>query len=135
MKPNRSEWIAIAAVLLFLAASVVYSFASRAGAGEVTISVQAAADADAVRSGNDTGGEVPDMSPSHYIDGRLDINAATADELMTLPGIGEVLASRILEARTEKGSFGSTEELLEVSGIGEATYAEIQDYITVGGTK
>ncbi|HOV42208.1 MAG TPA: helix-hairpin-helix domain-containing protein, partial [Oscillospiraceae bacterium] len=47
----------------------------------------------------------------------LDINSASVDELMTLDGIGEVLAQRIVSYREENGGFGSVEEVMEVKGI------------------
>lgn len=65
--------------------------------------------------------------------GRLDINTATAEELTMLPGIGEVLAQRIVEYRTSNGRFQSKNELLNVKGIGNAKLNAISDYITVGG--
>ncbi|MCK4388321.1 MAG: helix-hairpin-helix domain-containing protein, partial [Dehalococcoidia bacterium] len=51
--------------------------------------------------------------------------------LETLPGIGEVLAQRIVDYRSENGPFKRIEDLLKVSGIGEATFEKIKDYITV----
>lgn len=61
---------------------------------------------------------------------RLDLNDATAEELESLPGIGPALAERILARRAELGGFRSKEDVLSVSGIGEATYAAIEPYIT-----
>ncbi|GIX06948.1 MAG: hypothetical protein KatS3mg115_1351 [Candidatus Poribacteria bacterium] len=61
----------------------------------------------------------------------LDLNAATLEELQALPGIGPVLARRILEYRTQHGAFRSVEELLQVSGIGTAKLREIRPYVTV----
>lgn len=55
----------------------------------------------------------------------IDLNTATAEQLDELPGVGPVLAKRILDYRTEHGRFGSIDELQEVSGIGDATYAKI----------
>ncbi len=60
---------------------------------------------------------------------RLDINQATAEQLDALPGIGEVLAERILQYREEHGGFSSTAELMEVKGIGASRFAAIEDYI------
>ncbi len=48
----------------------------------------------------------------------ININTADVDELQSLPGIGEVLAQRIIERRESVGPYGSVEELLEVKGIG-----------------
>ena len=60
----------------------------------------------------------------------LDLNRATAEELEALPGIGPALAERILAFREENGPFRSPEELLSVSGIGEATLAGLMPYIS-----
>ncbi len=61
----------------------------------------------------------------------ININTASAAELTALPGIGEVLANRIIEHRTSKGSFGSIEDLKNVSGIGDRKFSDIKDKITV----
>lgn len=63
------------------------------------------------------------------------ININTADKalLTKLPGIGEIMADRIISHRTEYGPFQSCEELLNVSGIGEKTLSEMLPYITTGG--
>ena len=63
----------------------------------------------------------------------VNINTATAQELQSLPGIGPVLAGRIIAWRAENGDFRATEELTKVKGIGDATLLEILDLITVGG--
>jgi competence protein ComEA len=61
----------------------------------------------------------------------IDLNSATLEQLDTLPGVGPVLAQRILDWRAEHGRFGSTDELREVSGIGEATFADIKPLVRV----
>jgi len=65
--------------------------------------------------------------------GKLNINTATLLQLDDLPGIGPVLAERIIAFRTENGSFSTIEDLLLVEGIGETKFNEIKDYITTGG--
>lgn len=62
---------------------------------------------------------------------RININTATAEELMTLPGIGETLAGNIVNYRQSHGLFSSVEELDEVPGIGEKRLAQLRDLITV----
>lgn len=62
---------------------------------------------------------------------RININQASADELMTLPGIGAAKAEMILEYRTQNGSFGKTEDIMKISGIKEGVYRQIKDKITV----
>lgn len=63
----------------------------------------------------------------------IDINRADAEQLTALPGIGEVLAGRIVAYREENGSFLSTQELQNVEGIGEKRLGAILELITVGG--
>ncbi|MCJ7653964.1 MAG: helix-hairpin-helix domain-containing protein [Dehalococcoidia bacterium] len=62
---------------------------------------------------------------------KIDINRAEPWLLEALPGIGGVLAQRIVDYRSENGPFRTIEDLLKVSGIGEGTFEKIKDYITV----
>jgi competence protein ComEA len=62
---------------------------------------------------------------------KIDINRAELWLLEALPGIGEVLAQRIVDYRSENGPFRTIEDLLKVSGIGEVTLENIKDSITV----
>ena len=62
----------------------------------------------------------------------LDLNTATKEELMALPGVGEVLAERILAYRAEHGPFTCVEELGNVSGIGEKKLEALLPEVTVG---
>jgi competence protein ComEA len=61
----------------------------------------------------------------------LDLNAATLEQLDALPGIGPVLAQRILDWRTANGRFTAVDELAEVTGIGEATLSELRPAVRV----
>jgi competence protein ComEA len=63
--------------------------------------------------------------------GPVNLNAATAAQLEELPGVGPVLAQRIIDWRTEHGRFASVDELGEVSGIGEKIFAALQPKVTV----
>jgi competence protein ComEA len=62
----------------------------------------------------------------------ININTASADELDKLPGIGQTTAQRIIDYRTSNGPFATIEDIINVPGIGTATYDEIKDLITVG---
>jgi len=62
----------------------------------------------------------------------ININTATVAELDTLPGIGPTTAQKIIEYREVIGPFAQIEDIVDVSGIGSATYEEIKDLITVG---
>ncbi|MEX0990678.1 MAG: ComEA family DNA-binding protein [Actinomycetota bacterium] len=70
-------------------------------------------------------------SPSGSEDGKVNVNTADATELETLSGIGEVLAERIVEYRDDNGPFASVDDLLDVSGIGDATLEDIRSDVTV----
>jgi competence protein ComEA len=61
----------------------------------------------------------------------VNVNTATAAELETLPGIGEVLAQAIIDFREDSGPFTSVDQLIDVSGIGEVTLEEIRELVTI----
>ncbi len=63
--------------------------------------------------------------------GRVRINLADAVELQALPGVGPVLAERILAYRDEHGPFAAAEDLLDVSGIGESKLSSLRDSVVV----
>lgn len=69
-------------------------------------------------------------SESSTKDSLININFATKEELMKLPGVGEVTANRIIEYR-EKSSFKKKEDLKNVNGIGEATYKKLESMICI----
>ena len=72
-------------------------------------------------------------APQTTEDNKLNINTATAAQLQNLPGVGPVLAERIVAYRQEHGPFVTTEQLLLVEGIGETLLENISDHITAGG--
>ncbi len=82
-------------------------------------------DPDNLISSDDSPSEVP--TPF-----KLNLNQASAEALETLPGIGPVLAQRIVAYREEHGPFQTVEDLLEVKGIGPVLLEKIRPYVYVG---
>jgi comEA protein len=85
-------------------------------------------------------GPVPEAAHRHSSDTchdsgdtylRLDINVATLDQLMTLPGIGPAKATAMVEWRKVNGAFTSVDQLVSVKGIGPKTLDRIRSYICV----
>lgn len=64
-------------------------------------------------------------------DGKINLNQATKEELMTLPGVGEAKADSIIQYRNEKGGFQNIEEIMEISGIKEVLFEKIKDLIKI----
>ncbi len=81
-------------------------------------------------SENNDGLTSADTAPSSADTGLININTASADELKSLSGIGDVTAEKIIEYRSSK-AFKSKEDIMSVDGIGSKTFEKIQDDITV----
>lgn len=80
--------------------------------------------------GENIEGDLLDYSTSADVGNKININTCTKEELLSLPGIGEVLAEKIIEYR-EKTPFKKLEDLMNVSGIGEKKFESIKDMIVV----
>lgn len=74
-------------------------------------------------------GSAPGQTASDDGDGLVSLNQGTTSDLETLPGVGPVLAERIVAFREEHGRFETVEDLLEVPGIGEAKLASLRDLV------
>lgn len=71
------------------------------------------------------------MANAGNADGRISVNNASASQIEQLPGVGPVLAQRIVEYRDSHGSFRQLRDLLNVPGIGDSKYAQIADMATL----
>ncbi|MEV0591058.1 helix-hairpin-helix domain-containing protein [Nonomuraea cavernae] len=101
-----------------------------AAAGSVNLA-RRLVDGEQIVVGAPAGPSAPGMAQADPAAAVLDLNAATADQLEQLPGVGEVLAARIAEFRTAHGGFTSVDQLREVSGIGPRTYDELKGKVRV----
>ena len=111
---------------LFLAFTAGLFFGRNHGRGDVVVQVPAVL----------TTAPAPTLPPPTQTDPTtsfpLDINTADADQLQSLPGIGPVLAKRIVAYREENGPFAQIQDLMYVEGIGQTRMEQILDYITIG---
>lgn len=92
------------------------------------VAVGVRASRDSVPASPASGGMASDAGQAPAL---LDLNAATATELEALPGIGPVLAQRIVQWRIDNGRFTDVEVLGEVSGIGDALMAQLRPLVRV----
>ena len=114
---TKSEALLLGLTAVFLCSLLILQAQDRRNTSQVGAAVETEVAQEAF---------LPDVSP-------LDLNSATAEELTVLPGIGPALAERIVAYRREHGGFNTVEELMEVSGIGEAKLAELKGRVTVNG--
>ncbi|MBE5841015.1 MAG: competence protein ComEA [Butyrivibrio sp.] len=71
------------------------------------------------------------FSNSDLGSGLININRASKEDLKTIPGIGDGIATKIVDYRTQNGNFSTIEDIMKVSGIKEKLFSKIKDYITV----
>lgn len=117
------------AVLLLVALSVTagYFWSQRNQAVPYRMGTQYTAPAETAAPPPAAATPAPVSTPA----GRLDLNTATAEELESLPGIGEKRAADIVADREANGPFRHPEDITRVKGIGEGTLAGLIDLITV----
>ena len=146
MKPKRVEWILIAMAILFLLALTGYeihmrrnksTFSLRSDGETAAVQAEPAAEPAAESETVPTQTETEEVSVATASDleaepdTRIDLNTADAAQLKTLPGIGDVLAERIIAYREEHGGFSTVEEIMNVKGIASGKFADLQDKICV----
>lgn len=76
-----------------------------------------------------SGASSSEQASNNKVVGKININKASIEDLDTLPGIGEKTAQKIIDYRKEHGGFKTIQEIMEVSGIGEAKYNQIKNLI------
>ncbi|NCB73478.1 MAG: helix-hairpin-helix domain-containing protein [Clostridia bacterium] len=127
MKLSKAEIAAIVITVIFIAAVAIAALRVNDKSAAVTISSGLSPHTEQSETpASDL--QTPSASPELLVN----INTAEAQELCLLPGIGETIAARIVDYRTEHGQFNSTDEIMNVSGIGAKTYEDLKGYITIG---
>ena len=76
----------------------------------------------------------PTSAPIDSKEKLVDINSADLQELMTLPGIGQTFAQRIIDYRNQHGPFTNVTELLNIEGLGTGRLEKLLDHIKIGGS-
>ncbi|MAE95102.1 MAG: helix-hairpin-helix domain-containing protein [Planctomycetota bacterium] len=75
----------------------------------------------------------PTWAGAPALQGTLNLNQATVEQLVLLPGVGESRARAIVAFRKQRGPFKAVAELVEVKGIGEAALAKLKPYLRLAG--
>lgn len=128
MKNKVSVLLAVVTVL-FVGFTLGLFIGRNTGSGTVTLAVSPQMQTAPTTAATAAAETVPEETVSFPVN----INTADADTLTALPGIGRVLAERILAYRQQNGSFRAIEEITKVEGIGEKKAEAILQLITVGG--
>lgn len=128
MKNKVSVLLAVVTAL-FVGFTLGLFVGRNTGSGTVTLAVSPQMQTAPTTAATAAAETVPDETVSFPVN----INTADADTLTALPGIGQVLAERIVAYRRQNGPFRAVEEITNVEGIGEKKAEAILDLITVGG--
>ncbi len=128
MKNKVSVLLAVVTAL-FVGFTLGLFVGRNTGSGTVTLAVSPQMQTAPTTAATAAAETVPEETVSFPVN----INTADADTLTALPGIGRVLAERIVAYRRQNGSFRAIEEITNVEGIGEKKAEAILELITVGG--
>ena len=121
-KHNKEKYKFLAVVAFFLVSGILYSHSFYSG----TLDMGREISADEIGVAEGT------LTPAEDLLGKININTAAEEELVSLYGIGEGRAADIIAYRKENGAFSCIEDIMKVSGIGEKTFEDIKERITVG---
>ena len=126
---NKISVLLAAVTVLFVGFTLGLFVGRNSGSGTVTLAIPAQ-----MRTAPTAAATAPAQTvPEETVSFPVNINTADADTLAALPGIGQVLAKRILAYRQQNGSFRVVEVITNVEGIGEKKAEAILELITVGG--
>lgn len=128
MKNKVSVLLAVVTAL-FVGFTLGLFVGRNTGSGTVTLAVSPQMQTAPTTAATAAAETVPEETVSFPVN----INTADADTLTALPGIGRVLAERIVAYRRQNGSFRAIEEITKVEGIGEKKAEAILELITLGG--
>lgn len=121
-KNRKERYKFLAVILFFLLSGILYSHSFYKGTLDMGRQITA----------DEIGTVEGEMISAEMILRKININTAAAEELVLLPSVGEGRAADIIAYRKENGNFSCIEDIMKVSGIGEKTFEEIKEQITVG---
>ena len=128
-KVTKTEALLLAMTLVFLLLTgAIFVLRSRSGGAEYVVRNETMR---AAEEETPPASVLEEEPPVPSAENPLNINMADAAALDTLPGIGPVLAGRIVEYRSTHGAFSKKEDLMLVEGIGEGIYGDLRDVNTV----
>lgn len=119
-KNQKEKYKFLAVVLFFFVSGILYSYSFHSGSLDMGDPIIV----------DDIGNGTEEIASAEDVLGKININTASASELILLSGIGEGRAADIIKYREENGDFSRIEDIMKVSGIGEKTFEEIKDRIT-----
>lgn len=129
MTKNRSEMLVLATALIILSFIVAFQALDAKPLFPEQSSIAGTANEEiTVKNSNTTAGEQGSNNSNMF---PINLNTATIDQLCTVSGIGEVKAQAIMDYRQAVGGFVSVDELLNVNGIGDATFNKIKGAFVV----
>ena len=121
-KNRKEKYKFLAVVAFFLISGILYSHSFYSGTLDMGTPISA----------GEIGKPAETTVLAESLLGKININEATVAELTDLSGIGESRAADIIAYREQNGGFSCIEDIMHVSGIGEKTFEEIKERITVG---